>query len=402
MEPFIRRSFLSKIHETFDLHPLCGLLGPRQVGKTTLAKQYVETYFKNDAVFFDLENSRDLDKLQDPMLTFSHISERLIVIDEIQRRPDLFPLLRVLVDQPDSKHLFLILGSASRELLKQSSETLAGRIGYIELPPFSLAETHDSFRLWMRGGFPLSYLASSEEKSFKWREDFIDTFLETDIPNLGFQIPASQLRRFWLMIVYYHGQTFNASAISRSMGISDHTVRRYLDILAGTFMVRILTPWHENLEKRQVKSPKIYFRDSGILHALSGIYEKNQLLNDPRLGAFWEGFALEEIIRTVDATSKECYFWGTIADAELDLLIIKRGVRVGFEFKYAYSPTISKSMRIAINDLKLDHLAVVYPGDEIYPLAEKITAYGLDTISSGLFQEKLYKVANLNIFPGES
>jgi len=384
-----RDSYLKEINMHFGVHPVCALLGPRQVGKTTLAKMYAKTYNSNDVHFFDLENPLDLARLNNPMLALSDLSESLIVIDEIQRKPELFPVLRVLVDQEEKNRKFLILGSASRDLIKQSSETLAGRIGYIELPPFSLFEVKESKKLFLRGGFPRSYLASSNEKSFLWRSNYISTFLERDIPNLGFEIPPQQMRRFWTMLAHYHGQIFNASQLSRSLGISDTTVRKYLDILAGTFMVRTLSPWFENLKKRQVKSPKIYFRDNGILHTLVGIENEKQLHVNPKLGAFWEGFALEEIIRTLKLSTQECYFWATQAKAELDLFIIKGGKRLGFEFKYVDAPKTTKSMHIAIQDLKLDHLGIVYPGNKIFPIRKNITAYGLETIATGDFLKKI-------------
>jgi len=387
-----RERYLQDIVDNFLIHPICAILGPRQVGKTTLSRLYVERYFSQDAYLLDLENKEDLARLDNPMLTLRSISQRLIVIDEVQLRPELFSTLRVLVDEfrvPSGVHnsseeaqkkQFLILGSASRELIRQSSETLAGRIGYIELPPFSLTEVYDTTRLWMRGGFPDSYLAQTDAASYSWRQDYIQTFLERDIPSLGFDIPAVQMRRFWLMLAHYHGQIFNASEIGRSLGISDHTVRKYLDILAGTFMVRVLLPWFENLSKRQVRAPKIYFRDSGILHALMGFENHDQLYRNPKLGAFWEGFALEEIILAIDVVAEGCFFWATQAGAELDLLIMKYGKRIGFEIKYADAPTITKSMRIALEDLQLDYLIIVYPGNKIFPLSEKITVCGLEQI----------------------
>lgn len=328
-------------------------------------------------IFLILENNLDLARLENPMLVLPDLSENLIVIDEIQRRPDLFPALRVLVDEPKRKQKYLILGSASRDLIKQSSETLAGRIGYIELTPFSLDEVDHENVLFLRGGFPKSYLAENDEESYRWRESYITTFLERDIPALGFQIPPEQIRRCWMMLAHYHGQIFNASEIGKSLGVSDHTVRKYLDILIGTFMIRCLQPWHENLKKRQIKSPKIYFRDSGILLALLGIKDEKKLNVYPKLGSFWEGFALEEIIRQSRARSEECYFWGTQSGAELDLFIIKDGKRIGFEFKYTDRPSITSSMKIALADLNLDHLYIVYPGKHVFKLADKITARGL-------------------------
>lgn len=376
-----REHFLQKIEQSFSVHSVIALLGSRQVGKTTLAHLFVKEKRNNSARFFDLEKAIDLTRLENPMLALSSDPEKLIVIDEVQMRPDLFPVIRVLVDDPAYKRNLLILGSASRDLIRQSSETLAGRIGFVELPPFSLEETYDKDKLWVRGGFPRSFLAPSDVESFLWRQDFITTFLERDIPNLGFSIPQQQLRRFWLMLAHYHGQVFNGSEIASSLGVSNHTARRYLDILAGTFMVRELTPWLENLKKRQVKSPKIYFRDSGILHALLSIKTMSELEIYPKLGAFWEGFALEEMIKAYDLRSEECFFWSTQADAELDLFVFKDGKRLGFEFKYVDVPKITKSMHIAIADLMLDQLTIVYPGKESFPLTDKITAQGLDVIA---------------------
>lgn len=373
-----RRKYLKTIELNFRVFPACAILGPRQVGKTTLAKMFVEESDPDSFHFFDLENPLDLARLANPMLALSKLTNKLIIIDEIQRAPELFPILRVLIDDKQKKQKFLILGSASRDLIRQSSETLAGRIGYMELMPFSLDEVdHKSETLWLRGGFPLSYLAENDEDSFLWRQSYIATFLERDIPNLGFQIPPQQMRRFWLMLAHYHGQIFNASELGKSLGISDHLVRKYLNILAGTFMIRILLPWYENLEKRQIKSPKIYFRDSGVLHALIGIRNQVEMDIYPKMGSFWEGFALEEIIRQTGASSEECYFWATQSKAELDLLILKNGKKIGYEFKYSDAPKITPSMRIACEDLKLDHLYVIYPGAETFSLSEKITARGL-------------------------
>lgn len=375
-----REYYLKKIEQHFNVHSVCALLGPRQVGKTTLAQMFVKEKMGGNARFFDLEKALDIERLENPTIVLSDEPDKLIVIDEIQLRPNLFPVIRTLVDDPLCKRKFLILGSASRDLIRQSSETLAGRIGFVELTPFSLREVNDLNKLWLRGGFPVSYLASNDSDSFLWRQDFISTFLERDIPNLGFNIPPQQLRRFWLMLSHYHGQTFNSSEIARSLGVSDHTTRKYLDILAGTFMVRVLSPWFENLKKRQVKTPKIYFRDSGILHALINIKSKSELDTYPKLGAFWEGFALEEIIRSLNLRQEECFFWATHADAELDLFVFKGGKRIGFEFKYVDAPKVTKSMKIAISDLKLDHLYVVFPHNQSFSLADRITALGLETI----------------------
>lgn len=384
-----RVHYLKQIENKFTIHNACGILGARQVGKTTLAKLYAQTHYPQDVYFFDLENPTDLALLENPLLTLTNISQSLIVIDEVQRRPDLFPVLRILLDQHEKKRKFLILGSASRELLRQSSETLAGRIGYVELPPFALFEVNDSKKLWLRGGFPRAYLAQNDVISYAWREDYISSFLERDIPNLGFNIPAAQMRRFWLMLSHYHGQIFNAAEIGRSLGISDHLVRKYLDVLAGTFMIRIIIPWYENINKRQVRSPKIYFTDTGILNTLLLIRTFDELFLHPRLGSFWEGFALEEIIRLFGARTEECFFWATQSEAELDLLLFTNGKRLGFEFKYTDSPKITKSMNIALKDLSLDHLLLLYPGDKIAPLSDKITLYGLETIATGEFMKHL-------------
>lgn len=380
-----RPYLLDQIQITYESHGICALLGPRQAGKTTLAKMYAEHYFKDEAFFFDLESPRDLERLDNPLIAFSQVTQTLIVIDEIQRRPDLFPILRVLVDDPRNSHKFLILGSASRDLIKQSSESLAGRIGYIEVMPFSLEETHESKLLWVRGGFPKSYLAQTNAASINWRQNYITTFLEQDIPNLGFQVPPAQLRRFWLMLAHYHGQLLNASELGSAMGVSHHTVKHYLDILAGTFMIRLLEPWFENISKRQVKSPKIYFRDSGILHTLLSIENEDQLYTNPKVGASWEGFAIEEIIRYAHISGSECFFWSTQSRAELDLFIIKNGKRIGFECKYSDTSKPTKSMHIAMEDLQLDHLYVIIPGTLSYAIDKNITVCGLDSLNSSLF-----------------
>lgn len=373
-----REFFLEKIRKQFQVHNACALLGPRQVGKTTLAKQFIADFPPEQVHFFDLENPRDLLTLDNPMLTLTpliQLKDSIVVIDEIQQRPDLFPVLRVLLDQYPGK--ILILGSASRDLIRQSSETLAGRIGYIELPPFSLIEIQDASRLWLRGGFPRSYLANSIEESFLWREAYVRTFLERDIPMLGFNVPVPLIYRFWMMLCHYHGQTFNASEIGKSLGITDYIAKKYLDILTGTFMIRTLQPWFENISKRQVKAPKIYFRDSGILYALMSIRNMNELTQHPRLGAFWEGFALEEIIRVFGVMQDECFFWATQSGAELDLLLFKNGKRLGFEFKYSDAPKITQSMHSALDDLKLDHLYIICPEQNSYAITEQISVFGL-------------------------
>ena len=269
------------------------------------------------------------------------------------------------------------MGSASRELIKQSSETLAGRIAHLELTPFNYQETREIPALWLRGGFPKSYLADSIEDSVYWRKNYIATFLEKDIPNLGFKVLPANLRRFWLMLAHYHGCLFNASELGRSLGVAHTTVRHYLDILVGTFMIRELKPWVENIKKRQVKISKIYFRDTGILHTLLNIIDKDALYSNPKLGASWEGFAMEEILRYHQATAEECYFWGTHGIAELDLLLVQFGKKTGFEFKYAGAPRLTNSLKIAVKELGLEQIYVIFPGDNTYPLSDNIQAVGL-------------------------
>lgn len=371
-----RDSFIEKITKAFAVHPIVAILGPRQCGKTTLANIYSSEL--PNVTHFDLEDSRDLARLNNPLLALEEL-EGLIIIDEIQRRPELFPTLRVLVDKKRKQQKYLILGSASRDLIKQSSETLAGRIEYIELTPFSFAETEDINKIWLRGGFPRSYLANNNEESNKWRRSYISTFLEKDIPSLGFNVSAQILRRFWMMLVHYHGSIFNSSQIGRSLGISDTTVRSYLDILSGTFMIRELGPWFANIKKRQVKSPKLYFRDPGILNSLIGLESMEALRAYPKLGALWEGLALEEIIRYHNAEQENCYFWATHGGAELDLLIVEGDKKLGFEFKYTDSPKLTKSMQIALEDLSLTNLITIFPGSGDFPLQENVRAIGLET-----------------------
>jgi len=369
-----RTSFIHKIDAAFAVHPITAILGPRQCGKTTLANMYSQS---RAAAHFDLEDSRDLAMLDNPLLALEELTG-LIIIDEIQRRPELFPTLRVLVDKKGRQQKYLILGSASRDLIKQSSETLTGRIEYIELTPFSYTEVGDIRKLWLRGGFPRSYLANNDIESMQWRKAYISTFLERDIPNLGFNIPPQTLRRFWMMLVHYHGNIFNASEIGRSLGIANTSIRNYLDILSGTFMMRELHPWIINIKKRQVKSPKIYFRDTGILNALLGIENFEDLRIHPKLGSLWEGLALEEIIRFHGASENDCYFWATHSGAELDLLIVQGSKKLGFEFKYTDNPKLTKSMQIAMRDLDLTSLTVIFPNKTNFPLTEKIRAIGLE------------------------
>lgn len=371
--------YLEQIKRHLRVQPICAILGARQVGKTTLARQFAKQHSQK-VEFFDLENPTHLKSLETPMLTLSKYTDCLVVIDEIQRRPDLFPILRVLVDDPEKKYTFLILGSASRDLIRQSSETLAGRIGYIELPPFTFFDVNESDTLLIRGGFPRSYLAESDDDSFLWREGYINTFLERDLPSFGFDVSPQVMHRFWMMLCFYHGQLFNAHEIARSLMLSDKTVTKYLDILAGTFMIRVLQPWFENIKKRQIKTPKIYFRDSGIFNTLSSIHSITELAKTPKIGPLWEGFALEEIINCLQIKSDDCYFWSTHNEAELDLLVFKNGKRIGFEFKYSDTPKITKSMNIALEDLKLDHLYIIFPGTLNFAMNDKVTACGLNAL----------------------
>lgn len=373
-----RPRYLKKIASLIQQFPAVCLLGPRQVGKTTLARIYAESVKQNypDVHFFDLENPEDLAALSHPQLTLSRL-QGLIIIDEIQRKPELFALLRVLIDKADSKQRWLMLGSASQALLSQSSETLAGRLAYLEIQPFSSEETHEIEKLWLRGGFPSAYLAKSNPRSFEWRKQYVKTFLEQDIPNLGIRIAPLHLRRFWMMMTHYHGNLLNIDELSRALGINNKSIRHYLDILTQTFMIRQLQPWWENIAKRQVKSTKIYLRDSGLLHYLLDLPELSLLQCHPKIGASWEGFALEEIIRHHQVDQEQCYFWATHQQAELDLLLFTQSQRLGFEFKFTDAPKLTKSMQIAINDLHLDHLTVVYPGTRHYALTEKIHVMSL-------------------------
>jgi predicted AAA+ superfamily ATPase len=361
-------------------NPIVAILGPRQCGKTTLSRQFFSQWSKNVTVF-DLENPRDTQRLREPLLALENI-EGLIIIDEIQRSPDLFPVLRVLADR-HKKTKYLILGSASRDLIRQSSESLAGRISYAEIGGFSLQllGASKAEKLWIRGTFPKSFLASSEAASYQWRHDFIVTFLERDIPQLGINIPAKSLDRFWKMLAHYHGQIFNASEIGKSLSISDHTAQRYLDLLSGTFMVRQLRPWYYNTKKRIIKRPKVYFRDSGILHALFTLEGKKDVLLHPKLGASWEGFALEEAIKTVRLKEDEAFFWGVHAAAEIDLVFQKKGGLYGVEVKYGQAPTLTQSMRSALKELSLKHLWIIYPGKESYFLDRNVTVIPLSDLN---------------------
>lgn len=364
-----RPTYLEKLSTALRRSPVVALLGPRQCGKTTLARIHGE---EQKSTHFDLESQPDVQRLQNPEMVLGSL-EGTVILDEIQRMPELFSVLRVLVDRPRKNTRFLILGSASPDLVRKVSESLAGRVEFIELSGFDLSETGgDSWQtLWLRGGFPRSYLADSDDDSSAWREGFIQTFLERDIPQLGITIPSAAMRRFWTMLAHYHGQIWNATELARAMGSTDKTARSYLDILTGTFMVYQLQPWHENIGKRQVKSPKIYLRDSGLLHALLSIDNMHSLWGHPRVGASWEGFALSQFMQIVSPT--QVFFWSTYSGAEIDLMFLHKGQRYGLEFKFSEAPKVTKSMRIGLRDLGLRHLSIIYPGEHSYPVDEGIS-----------------------------
>lgn len=380
---FIQRNTdIHEIKKLLKVFPVAAILGARQCGKTTLARQLPYDHY------FDLENPRDLSRLDNPQLAFENL-EGLIVIDEIQRTPDLFTIIRYLVDtKPNQK--YLILGSASQNLIKQSSESLAGRIGYHSLSGFGISDvgTENIKSLWMRGSYPLAFLAETDAESQLWRDNYIRTFLERDIPQLGIQIPSRTLHRFWVMLSHYHGQILNYSELGRSFGISDMSVRKYVDILEGTFIIRVLPPWFVNLKKRLVKRPKIYLRDSGLFHSLMSIETQEQLFSHPKLGASWEGFAMECVCKAIQKGNQPVYFWRTHEGSEVDLFWQKGGKNWGVEFKFMDAPKRTKSMKIAVQDLELEHLWVIYPGSESYPLDDKITVMPLCRVTvERLFEE---------------
>jgi predicted AAA+ superfamily ATPase len=373
-----RPEYIRRINGSLDRAPITALLGPRQCGKTTLARL---VGVEKQAHYFDLESPADQRRLQNPELMLGSLSG-LVILDEIQTMPELFTVLRVMVDKPESSSRYLILGSASPNIVKNVSETMAGRVEFIELSGFDLLETgEDAWRkLWLRGGFPRSFLARTDADSQAWRAGFIRTFLERDIPNLGITIPAVAMRRFWTMLSHYHSQIWNGSELGRAMGMSDKTVRSYLDLLTGTYMVRQLQPWHENLKKRQIKSPKVYLRDQGILHTLMDIPDFHSLTGHPKIGASWEGFVMENLLQIIQPS--QAYFWATHSGAELDLLLFHHGRRYGVEIKYSDAPAITRSMRVAQADLRLDHLLLIYPGLHRYPMDEAITAIPITEIGS--------------------
>jgi len=363
-----RQRIHARIETALARSPVVALVGPRQVGKTTLARAFVAEDAPN---YFDLEDPISVARLAEPMTALRGLSG-LVVIDEIQRAPDLFPVLRVLVDSTDAPARFLLLGSASPALLRQSSESLAGRIEVIEIGGFSLDEVGlaAAGELWLRGGFPRAFLAETLADTQAWRRQFLLALTERDLPQLGITLPPAAMMRFLVMLGHYHGQTWNAAEPARSLGISETTVRRYLDLLAGTYLVRVLPPWHANIGKRQVKAPKLYWRDSGLLHQLLGIAGMDDLLSNPRCGASWEGFVLESLNNAL--MPEEAYFWATHTGAELDGLFIRDGRRLGIEIKRADAPRLTPSMRHAMKDLQLDLLWVIYPGDHAYSLGERV------------------------------
>jgi hypothetical protein len=363
-----RPSTIAAIRTALERSRIVALLGPRQCGKTTLARQFVAPESLN---YFDLEDPLSLARLDEPMTALRDLKD-VVVIDEVQRRPELFPVLRVLADRDPLPAQFLILGSASPGLLRQSSESLAGRVETVAIGGLSLPDVgKEAYELhWLRGGFPLSFLAKDNSDSLAWRKNFIQTFLERDIPQFGIGISSPMMLRFWTMLAHYHGQVWNAAEPARSLGVNESTVRRYLDLLQGVFMVRQLQPWHENLKKRQVKSPKVYFRDSGLLHQLLGIRTLDNLLCHPKCGASWEGYVVEEMIKSVKPD--DAYFWATHGGAELDLLFFKDGRRLGIEIKRMDAPRLTTSMRVALEDLALDRLVIIYPGERRFNLVENV------------------------------
>ena len=378
-----RPALISAIKTALGRNPVVVLTGPRQSGKTTLAREFL---LEDSPNYFDLEDPASLSRLDEPMTALRPL-RGLVVIDEVQRLRDLFPVLRVLADRRSRPAHFLILGSAAGDLLRENSESLAGRVEHIAIGGFSLPEVgaDRSAALWRRGGFPLAYLARSERDSLAWRKQFIQTLLERDLAQWGVRVPAVALQRFWTMVAHYHGRTWNAAEPARALGVNESTTRRYLDLLTDALMIRQLQPWHANLRKRQVRSPKVFVRDSGLLHQLLGIDSEKALVNHPKLGASWEGFVIEQVLAL--EPHDESAFWATHQGAEIDL-ILRRGDRLfGVECKRADAPRVTPSMRIALEDVGLERIAVVHPGDRRYPIADRIEAVPLRDLatSQGLF-----------------
>ena len=378
-----RSRHLSELELLLSRNPVVALIGARQVGKTTIAKTLARKW-KQPVHFFDLESSVDLARLDDAMLALERL-RGLVVLDEVQRRPEIFTVLRVLADRTRGPARFLVLGSASPKLLRQSSESLAGRVAYYELPGFAVSEVSSSQAdvLWLRGGFPRSFTAGDDDESFQWRANFVRTFLERDVPQLGINIRSATLDRFWSMLAHYHAQVWNGSELARAFGVSHHAVRRYLDALVTTFMVRSLKPWTANIKKRQVKAPKIYIRDSGIVHRFLGLPNRAALDRHPKVGASWEGFALENVIQALGLEDRQCYYWRTHTGAEIDLVVDQGGVLRGFEIKRSSAPRLTRSMRIALRDLGLRRIDVIHAGTESYPLARNVQAVSLLEMIAG-------------------
>jgi len=368
-----RTAHVEQVERLFRQFPVVALVGARQVGKSTLAQTVASR--SSAATFLDLEDPRALARLEQPMLALEPL-RGLVILDEVQRRPDLFPVLRVLADRKPRPARFLVLGSASPELLRQSSETLAGRIAYHPLPGFDLDEVGARAldRLWIRGGFPLSFTARSDVLSQRWRAEFARTFIGRELAALELGLPAAAVDRFWRMLAHYHGQVWNAAELSRALGVPEKTVRHYLDVLVGTFVARRLRPWHQNASKREIKAPKVYVGDSGLLHSLLGLPTRYDVLGHPKSGASWEGFVIEQIVRRLGADAGECFFWGVHTGAELDLLVVRGRRRLGFEVKLTDSPSVTRSMRAAMDALSLRHIDLVHAGSETFPLATGIRA----------------------------
>lgn len=374
-----RRTILEALKAALLRSRVVILAGPRQCGKTTLARELLPI---ESVSYFDLEDPASLARLDEPMTALEPL-RGLVVIDEVQRRPDLFPILRVLADRQGTPARFLILGSASGELLRQSSESLAGRVERLTLGGFTLCEVGPGAErsLWLHGGFPLSFLAANDEDSFVWRHNFIQTLLERDLPQWGVRVPAVALRRFWTMLAHYHGQNWNAAEPARALGLGESTTRRYLDLLTDAFMIRQLQPYHVNIKKRQVKAPKIFVRDPGLLHQLLGIRTEKELLSHPKVGSSWEGFVIEQVLAAMQP--EEAFFWATHQGAEIDLLLRKDGQWLGVECKRTDAPRMTPSIRTALEELGLERIAVIYPGNKRYPITPKVEAVPLKSICDG-------------------
>lgn len=379
----MRTRRVAEIMRLLESVPCVAILGARQVGKTTLAG-FVSAAWAGPVHRFDLERSADVARLAEPELALEPL-EGMIVLDEVQRVPELFPALRVFVDRHPERRV-LVLGSASPDLLRQTSETLAGRIAFCDLPSFTLDETGSGTvdRLWLRGGFPRSFLAPDEDASFRWRTDFIRTFVERDLPALGSQIPATTTERFWQMLAHVHGQVWNSSRFASSFGVADTTVRRYLDLLTSALVVRQLRPWHENVGKRQVRLPKAYIADSGLLHALLDLPDRVAVERNPSLGASWEGFVISQVGAATGARPEQLYFWAAHAGAELDVLLIRGHEKIGFEIKRTVAPRVTRSLRSAIETLRLDHAFIVHAGEHSFPLSDRVQAIAAGDLAQPL------------------